>query len=137
KLETIPFLRGRIFVPARTLRSPRLLRGLLEHAEQGRLAAGTIAARRPRSLERAVERREGAGATDTHLAQDGAEGATLHQRLEHPLVQALGIDARGEVEEVRERASLAPHFEHALERRAADASHRTESEADLRAVTVA
>src|SRR5688572_33130423 len=67
----------------------------------------------------------------------GVERAALDERLEHALVQTLGVDARGEVEQIAEAAARAARVEHGLERRLADAAHRAEPETDLRTVGIA
>ena len=64
------------------------------------------------------------------------EGAALHERLEDGLVHALGVDARGEVEEIVEGAALLRASKTRLERRAAEPAHRAEPEADLRSERV-
>src|SRR4051812_31048150 len=73
-----------------------------EQSEQVGLPRGAVAARAAAALERAIDPRKGSCAIDAHARERDVEGAALHQRLQHALVDALRIDARGEVEHVLE-----------------------------------
>ena len=75
-------------------------------------------------------------ARDAARGERGVERAALDERFEHALVDALGVDARREVEEVGERPAFLARLEQRLERRLAEAAHRAEPEADLRPARV-
>ena len=96
----------------------------VEQAEQRRLTPLAIAGRAPRPFESPIDRGVRPGSRDTHRVQGGVEGATLHERLEHALVETLRVHARRKVEQVEERPAGDARVEHGFERSLAEPANR-------------
>ena len=108
----------------------------VEQAEHVGLTALAIAARGAASLERDLDRGERGGARDAARHERRVECSALDERFEHALVDALGVDARREVEEIGERSAFLACLEERFERRLAETAHGAEAEADLRAARI-
>src|ERR1019366_5030969 len=132
QLATVPRLALDVVARRRRRQRVRGRRGRgIEEAEEGRLPRRAIAAGGARALERDVDRREGARPRHAPFAERQVERPALNESLEDGLVDALGVDASAEVEQVPERTGLA-RLEHRLERRPTQAADGAEPEADLR-----